>query len=266
MWDLNTIYVLALVIAAFVAMRWIERRLGHRIGESPPLSSEEIKRLQAQVDKLQVLLDYAEEERDKTSRQLAQAYRRIEHLERKEGELQEKITALQLIIDGKASKVTVLGIWPASNLDTSAERDSVYNAGFEYRSLRGAEVTRSSILRELRTGNIAIIEVGAHGNPDAIIANELQLGAGWWQRVLTDRQIKVAVILACFSDTAIAEAMKRAGVQHVIAVTGEIEDKSAVEFALQFYQLYAAGMDVQKAFSEAKLALDYRQAEKLVLR
>jgi hypothetical protein len=60
--------------------------------------------------------------------------------------------------------------------------------------------------------------------------------------------------------------MKRAGVQHVIAITGEIEDGAAIEFAQQFYQLYAAGMDVRRAFDEAKLALDYRQAEKLVLR
>jgi hypothetical protein len=247
-------------------MRWMERRLGHRIGEPPPMSSEEIKRLQAQVNKLQTLLDHAETERNETVRQLTQAYRRIEQLERKETELQERVSALQLVIDGKASKVTVLGIWPESNLDTSAERDSVYNAGFEYRSLRGAEVTRSNILRELRTGNIAIVEVGAHGNPDAIIANDLQLNAGWWQRVLDKRNVKVAVILACFSDLSIADAMKRAGVQSVIAVTGEIEDKAVVEFAQQFYQLYAAGMDVRRAFDEAKLALDYRQAEKLVLR
>jgi TolA-binding protein len=230
------------------------------------MSSEEIKRLQAQVNKLQTLLDHAETERNETVRQLTQAYRRIEQLERKETELQERVSALQLVIDGKASKVTVLGIWPASNLDTSAERDSIYNAGFEYRSLFGAEVTRASILAALRTGNISIIEIGAHGNPDAIIANDLQLNAGWWQRVLDKRNVKVAVILACFSDTTIADAMKRAGVQSVIAVTGEIEDKAAVEFAQQFYQLYAAGMDVPRAVAEAKLALDYRQAEKLVLR
>jgi len=50
------------------------------------------------------------------------------------------------------------------------------------------------------------------------------------------------------------------------AVQGEIDDKAAVEFAQQFYQLYAAGMSVAQAFEEAKLAIDYRQAERLVLR
>jgi hypothetical protein len=226
----------------------------------------ELQELKDQVEKFQVLLDYAEEERDKTSRQLARALRRVEALEHREKELEAKITALQLVIDGKGGKVTVLGIWPQSDLNTAAERDSVYNAGFEYRALFGPAVTRSNVLREFRTGNISIIEIGAHGTPDAIIANELQLNAGWWQRVLRERSVRVAVILACFSDNSIADAMKRAGVQHVIAITGEIEDSAAIEFAQQFYQLYAAGMDVRRAFDEAKLALDYRQAEKLVLR
>ncbi len=226
----------------------------------------ELEKLQEQVDKLQILLDYAEEERDKTSRQLAKALRRVEALENREKELQSKIDALTLAIDKRGNKLAVLGIWVGSNLNVSAERDAIYNAGYEYRALFNEDVTRANILRELRTGSIAIIEVGAHGSPDAIIANELQLNAGWWQRVLTGRNVRVAVLLACFSDNAIADAMKRAGVEHVIAVTGEIEDRTAIEFAQQFYQLYAAGMDVPRAFDEAKLALDYRQAEKLVLR
>ena len=226
----------------------------------------ELEKLQEQVDKLQILLDYAEEERDKTSRQLAKALRRVEALEAREKELQAKIDALQLAIDGRGTKVTVLGIWAGSNLNVSAERDAVYNAGYEYRALFGVDVTRANILRELRTDSIGIIEIGAHGSPDAIIANDLQLNAGWWQRVLKGHNVRVAVLLACFSDSSIADAIKRAGVQHVIAATGEIEDGAAVEFAQQFYQLYAAGLDIARAFDEAKLALDYRQAEKLVLR
>lgn len=226
----------------------------------------ELQQLREQVDKLQILLDYAEEERDKTSRQLAKALRRVEALENREKELQSKIDALTLAIDGRVTKMSVLGIWAGRALNLSIERDAIYNAGYDYRALFDGEVTRANILRELRTGVIGIIEIGTHGSPDAIIANELQLNAGWWQRVLTGRNVRVAVLLACFSDNAIADAMKRAGVEHVIAVTGEIEDRTAIEFAQQFYQLYAAGMDVPRAFDEAKLALDYRQAEKLVLR
>lgn len=226
----------------------------------------ELQQLREQVDKLQILLDYAEEERDKTSRQLAKALRRVEALETREKELQAKIDALQLAIDGRTTKMSVLGIWAGRTLNVSIERDAIYNAGYDYRALFDGEVTRANILRELRTGTIGIIEIGTHGSPDAIIANELQLNAGWWQRVLAGRNVRVAVLLACFSDSSIAEAMKRAGVENVIAVTGEIEDRTAIEFAQQFYQLYAAGMDVPRAFDEAKLALDYRQAEKLVLR
>jgi CHAT domain len=231
-----------------------------------PVQGGELQQLREQVDKLQILLDYAEEERDKTSRQLAKALRRVEALENREKELQAKIDALQVAIDNRINKVSVLGIWAGTGINVTAERDAVYNAGYEYRALFNEDVTRANILRELRTGSIAIIEVGAHGSPDAILANDLQLNAGWWQRVLKGRNVRVAVLLACFSDSSIADAMKRAGLDHVIAVTGEIEDMTAIEFAQQFYQLYAAGLDIPKAFDEAKLALDYRQAEKLVLR
>lgn len=226
----------------------------------------EYQQLREQVDKLQVLLNHAEEERDKTSRQLAQALRRVEALEFREKELQTKIEALQLAIDGRTKKVTILGIWSGAALNVSAERDAIYNAGYEYRALFGEDVTRSNILRELRTGEITIVEIGTHGTKDAIVANELPLSAGWWQRVLQGRNVRVAVILACFSDASISDAMKRSGVPYVIAITGEIDDRSAVEFAQQFYQLYSTGMDVSKAFDEAKLSLDYRQAEKIVLR
>lgn len=165
-----------------------------------------------------------------------------------------------------ANNLTVLGIWPGSNLDVQRERDAIRNAGLRYRSLFGDQVTRSAILKELRAGKIGIIEIGAHGDSEALIINDLRLDAGWWYSALNGRNVQIAVILACFSDQSVADAIKRAGVHYVIAATGEIEDGAAVEFAEQFYSLYAGNMPVEQAFEEAKLALDYRQAERLVLR
>lgn len=198
-------------------------------------------------------------DRNRLAVDLANANRRIQDLE-------HELAGIKAQMNQSKPHLVVLGVWSGDDLATGEERDAIYDAGVEYRSLSGDRATRANILRELRIGGITVLEVGAHGNPEELLINHQQLTGGWWQRVLAGRNINVAVILACFSDSSVADAMKRAGVPHVIAATEAIDDAAAVEFARQFYQLYAAGMDVPKAFDEAKLALDYRQAEKLVLR
>ena len=220
-----------------------------------------------EIETLTIRLEYETSQRNQLTLQFAAAHREIETLKKSMTELQKINVALQAQIgDRDTARVAVLGIWSGNDLNLIAERDAIYDAGFEYRSLKGAEATRANILRELRTGKYAIIEVGSHGDADALFVNQQQLTAGWWQRALTNRGVRVAVVLACFSDSSVSDAMKRAGVQHVIGVSGEIEDTAAIEFAEQFYQLFAAGMPVDQAFDEAKLALDLEQGQKLTLR
>ena len=234
--------------------------------------------LTAEIKRLETLLSHEKrersEERANLYRQLVESNQRsnelaarVSELEKKEQDLQKIIADLRKEMAGTENRVvTVLGIWSGDDLDTLEERDAIYDAGFEYRALRGDAATRANILRELRQGHITILEIGAHGDGDAIFIEEQELTAGWWQRALKGRGVRVAVILACFSDTSVADAMRRAGVQHVIAVNGEIEDVAAVEFAQEFYKLFASGMPVPQAYDEARLALDYRQSERLVLR
>ena len=160
----------------------------------------------------------------------------------------------------------ILGIWPQSDLNVNGERDAVHNAGFDYVPLVGEKVRRSAILRELRSGEITILEIGAHGDENGIVINGANYSPGWWANAVRGKGIKVTVLLACRSDSSIATSIKNAGVPHVIAVSGDIDDDVAVEFAEQFYQLYAGGMPVERAVSEAKLALDYTDSEKIMLR
>lgn len=199
-------------------------------------------------------------------RQIVEYSQRIDALEKKVSDLQQKNAALSTQIGShKETRIVVLGVWSGDDLDTLSERDAVYDAGFEYYGLFGPAATQANILRQLRTGKYSILEIGAHGDADALLINKQKLGAGWWRRALRDRKIRVAVVLACFSDSSVADAIKAAGVQHVIAVSGEIEDTAAVEFAHQFYELFAGGLEIEQAFDEARLALDQRQSEKLVL-
>ena len=162
--------------------------------------------------------------------------------------------------------VYVLGIWPESNLDTASEKNAVRDAGFQYRALTGKGVTRNKIIREFQAGNVTILEIGAHGDKTGIMVNNSNYSAGWWENVLRNYTVEIAVLLACHSDSLVADAMKRAGVKYVIAVDGEIADGAAVEFAQQFYQQYANGQTVQQAVYFAKLALDPNDAEKILLR
>lgn len=263
--------ILATVFSGLVALRWLEQFIGPAMGNiDRAYATKEIERVRAEakseIDRVQQECEH------RISIMKAECDARID-------ELQRRIISLTEMLQNayrprqtdpatvrSANNLTVLGIWPESNLDVHGERDAIRDAGLKYRPLFGEQATRSEILRELRTGKIGIIEIGAHGNSEELIINGQHLDAGWWQSTLTRYPVQMVVILACFSDQSIADAIKRAKIRHVIAVTGEIEDSAAVEFAEQFYALYAANMPVEQAFEEAMLVLDYRQAERIVLR
>ncbi len=190
-------------------------------------------------------------------------------LERSERELKDTIRSLR-----EASATSsednrdslVLGIWPASNLDVNAERGAVFDAGLSYRALMGDSVTRVSILRELRTSKVRVVEIGAHGDENGIFINGRNLSAGWWYNALRGRGVEVAILLACSSDSSVADAFKRAGVDSVIAIDGEISDDAAVDFAESFYQLWGGGVSVENAVAESRLVLDLDAADRVVLR
>jgi len=263
---LEIVLLIALIAIATVGwMWWIAfPKYRRRNDNGYAALQQEVEHLRAAMAEMQLQFD---RERSDRNKELLEAYRRIDDLEKKEAQLQVIIAGLQAQLGNTETRsVTVLGIWSGDNLDTIGERDAIYDAGFEYRPLFGEDATKARILRELHQGNITIIEIGAHGDAETIFITKEGLTAGWWHKVLLGRNVRVAIILACFSDSSVADAFRRAGVPSVIAVQGEIDDKAAVEFAQQFYQNYADGMPVKQAFDEAKLALDYQQAEKLVLR
>lgn len=256
---------LAILVGASLLIGPVRRRLYESTEEGTSISD-----LQSKIFSMEEAheADRRRWQAEKTDlyRQIVEYSQRIDALEKKMLDLQQKnATLLAQIGSHKEAQIKVLGVWSGDDLDVLAERDAVYDAGFEYYALFGEAATQTNILRQLRTGKYSILEIGAHGDADALLINKQKLGAGWWRRALRDRKIRVALVLACFSDSSVADAIKAAGVQHVIAVSGEIEDIAAVEFAQQFYELFASGMKVEQAFDEARLALDQRQSEKLVL-
>lgn len=273
--SIDTLWVIGLIVVVVLILNLASERFGKHIVKIDRLAiTDETERLRVEYKQRVEDVRKACDERIAALR--AEYERRINDLESQVNILIELLRQSNMApqfaeIERKRelSETTphkVLAIWPQSNLDVIGERDAIYNAGFEYMALVGEKVRRSSILRELRTGKITILEIGAHGDNNGIIVDDISLSAGWWSSAVKGKNLQVAMLLACHSDFSIADAIKNAGVPHVIAINGEIDDDVAVEFAQQFYQLYAGGMSVADAVRESRLAIDYTDAEKIVLR
>lgn len=221
-----------------------------------------------ELAELRQVVEWLTKERNQLMAELLDANRKIARLEENEQRRQAEVAQLRTLLDAPTNPlVRVLGLWPQKTLDTESERDAIDAAGFDYLPLMGEMATRENILRELRLDGFTIVEIGAHGDAQGIqVHGDDVLDAGFWAGALNRRTIRIAILLACYSDLSIADAFRRAGVRHVIAALAELCDEDAVRFARAFYQAYADGVDVPRAFHDARLVLDKREREKLVLR
>jgi hypothetical protein len=239
------------------------------IGWGEWLQVEEVARLNQKIreqeDKLKaqdIKLGDQEERIRKLIEELLGERRKTDQLETRIAELEKE--------KGQRIGTKVLGIWSRRPqdvpLDLEANRDAIYDAGFSFVALFDGEATRQNIFRYLRREEVSIVELGGHGTPEGIMLADGLARPGWWEQILRDRKhIRIVLLLVCFSDQSMFEAVKRAGVPHIITVTGEISDRAAIQFAQAFYANYANGLTVVAAVREAKLILDYTEAAKIEL-
>lgn len=155
----------------------------------------------------------------------------------------------------------ILGIWPVSDppISTIGERVGIYNAGYDYIALTGHDATRAAVIRELDRFDPHIIEIGAHGSPSGIELSDGITPPGWWGRVARRHHVRLAIVLACYSDNQqtlnVADSLQRAGVPNVIGVADAIADADAVAFAGMLYDRLGAGDGLQEAVDTARLAI-----------
>lgn len=247
------------VVATFLLMLAFRRGWLHW-GEG--LHVEEVATLQQKIKEQDVQILKQEDQIRKLIEELLDERRKREALEKRIDELERE----------KRSRAgtKVLGIWPqqpqSGLLDLAGSRDAIYDAGFEHIPLFGPQANKVEILRQLRKRDIAVIEIGGHGTYDGVPLADGLARPGWWEQILRGREhVRIVLLLTCFSDQSMFDAVNRAGVPHIITVNGEIQDRSAVQFAQAFYGNYANGMSVAASVREAKLILDYTEAAKIEL-
>jgi len=160
--------------------------------------------------------------------------------------------------------VTVLGIWPSSNLSIRAEIDGIFKSGVRY-TVIDTNVTKRRVLAEVDRTRPAILHVGAHATAESVTLDDGEAPIGWWRNLAQRYPFRLVVLNACTS-LDIVDAMQDAGVTAVVGMRREIADEVAVVFATEFYGWLMRDRTVEESVSLAKLAINYTDAELIGVR
>lgn len=274
---------LALVFAAAVYVslwafgRWVMPRL-HLAGDSIEMKS---LRFEAMVSDLQRRLDDSEKQNRRLEErqeflldELRKANAVMERQEKQIMTLTDKVKELERNAPSTPAGpwFRVLGIWPTGvpMLDQQSEANALYDAGYEYKALRGPEANRSGILRELERFKPFIWEIGAHGDENGIQLSDGIARPGWWGHLAKQHRPIAAVLMACRSNQQdrinVADALISAGVKNVVACDANILDTDATKFVSLFYERLATGASFKDAASLAKLAVSDAGREQITIR
>lgn len=275
---LALLFAVVVYIGLWAFGRWVMPRL------NLTMSSLEMKalRLESTVADLQRRLNESEEQNRRLEErteflldELRKSNAEIERQKRQINELTSKVKDLQRDVSNMPnnSSFRVLGIWPDGTpiLDQQSEANALYDAGFEYKALRGPEANRSGILRELERYKPLIWEIGAHGDENGILLSDGVARPGWWGNLAKQYRPPIAaVLMACRSNQQdrinVADALISAGVKNVIACDKNILDADATKFVSLFYERLAAGANFKDAADRAKLAVSDASREMITVR
>lgn len=255
------------LFTAFLSTFFLMLAFRHRWGKwAEWLQSEEMAKLSQKVTELsnrlqktETILEDTRSERDTLRVELLDAQREIKALQRRLEDIETSRTS---------EGIRILGVWSIEGgppLDLVGEMTGIYNSGLEYIPLYGSDATRGNILQRLRQDHPTILEIGGHGKTSGVPLADGLAEPGWWERTLRDRvTIRAVLLLSCYSDSALYDAIRRALPNaRIISVTGEITDVSAVAFAKAFYNNYANGMEIVDAVDQAKLIVDHKEAGRI---
>lgn len=275
---LALLFAVVVYISLWAFGRWVVPRL------NLTMSSLEMKalRLETTVADLQRRLNDSEAQNQKLEErteflldELRKSNAEIERQKRQINELTNKVRELERVNPAISNNAPfrVLGIWPTGEpkLDQQSEANALYDSGYEYKALRGAEANRSGILRELERFKPSIWEIGAHGDQNGIqLTGGDIVRPGWWGQIAKEHRPVAVVLMACRSNQQdrmnVADALIMAGVKNVVACDQNILDTDATKFVSLFYERLAMGASFKDAAERAKLAVSDAGREQITVR
>jgi hypothetical protein len=137
-------------------------------------------------------------------------------------------------------------------------RRAQYRSQFEIDGILA--VRQRDFRRALLDYKPQIVHFSGHGNREGVLVeDEVGLGKLFSSKALTElfklcaNDVECVILSACYS-AAHANAINR-HINYVIGMKKEIEDKSAVEFAVGFYDALGAGKSVEEAFQFGRAAI-----------
>jgi len=274
--DFQSAFVtLAIVLLCVPVLLFAERFLPAQL--RPYFSSPERLRLQTEIDSLRAeLAAMAREYERKLLEQRVHYEQKLGDIKRQHVQQLETIFSMMHDMRGRmnghatdrhhvAQAMNVLAIWPRyaeDPLDSkSSTAKSLFNSGIAYTALTG-NLSRSDVVRALRRGNHNVIQIDAHGNQQYIyLSDSIPTLPGWWGKLVEDHNIDLMVVMSCHSESGMADALLRSGVDAVITVDGEIEDNAAIEFVSALYENLANGDSLSFAVERARLVMEFDQQQ-----
>jgi hypothetical protein len=239
----------------------------------PSFSNAEREKLQSEIDQLRAdMMTMARDYEERISGLKAHYESKIDELKRQH--IAQLATLMTMMHETKTQlsnmqnktererNINVLAIWPHSDADplnVSDEAEGLFNSGVSYDALTGS-IERRDVVRMLRRGKYNVLQVDAHGTKQYIYLNDdTPTLPGWWARLVKDHDIDLVVLMACNSDSSMADGLLRNGVNAVITVDGDIKDAAAVDFVTALYENLASGDSLKFAVERAKLVMDFDQ-------
>lgn len=254
----DTLTVLAVVTAAFIALRWLERRWGHRLGETSDPCEERIAALrhEMEIQRVQDTQRIRELELRHTEdgRRIDELTRRVEFLVS-----QLQIAGVQLHDMRHQAQVVPIPALPPKPLlhicgdeltMCEMDRNALRRSGVLFQRLWRA--TKRSVEEEMRRRRQAgtlypWLHISAHADTHGIQLADGVAPPAWWANHLDG--VQVVLLAACNTET-VADAL--AGLVTVIFVSNEeIENRDAADFTYAFWRRMREHGDPVRAYEQA---------------
>ena len=242
--------VLTIVVVAFVALRWVEAKIGHLLFEPKQIDcEEEIRLLRTQLEEERERNRKANELKDRQIRELEQRVTWLVDQLRKTGQATDEPNGGKPVITPIPPAKPLLIVCGPDTVMCDMDRQSLRRAGVSFQRLYSAsKVTIDNELRRRRQDGSLYwwLHVTAHAGEAGVALVDGIADPAWWSERLDG--VKVVFLSACRTET-VADAL--AGLTTVIFVHEDIDSRDAADFTYSFWRRMQEYNDPRQAYYQA---------------